>query len=63
MRHLRNVLLFATFIIFIPILFLLDFMDYKLYAIYIAMTFWILARGFPLIIKFRKLFIPLSQKP
>jgi Na+-driven multidrug efflux pump len=63
MRHLRNVLLFATFIVFVPMLFFLDFLGYKLYAIYIAMTFWILARGFPLITKFRKIFIPLSQKP
>jgi len=63
MKHLRNVLLFSTFIIFIPILFWLDSLDLKLYAIFIALTFWIIARGIPLIIKFRKIFIPLSQKP
>jgi putative MATE family efflux protein len=62
MRTLRNVLLFATFIVFIPILFWLDYLDHKLYAIFIAFTFWIIARGLPLIIKFRKIFIPLSQK-
>lgn len=61
MGILRNILLIATFLVFIPILFWLDYLDYKLYAIFIALTFWILARGFPLIIKFRKIFIPLSQ--
>ena len=61
MKYLRNVLLFSTFIVFIPILFLLDYLDYKLYAIFIAITFWIIARAIPLIIKFRKIFIPLSQ--
>ncbi|MDB2463141.1 MATE family efflux transporter [Algibacter sp.] len=61
MKYLRNVLLFSTFIIFIPILFWLDSLGYKLYAIFIAITFWIIARGVPLIIKFRKLFLPLAQ--
>ncbi len=63
MKHLRNVLLFSTFIVFIPIMFWLDSLDYKLYAIFIALTFWIIARGIPLIIKFRQLFLSLSQKP
>ena len=62
MKHLRNVLLFSTFIVYIPILFWFDNLDYKLYAIFIAMTFWIISRGALLIIKFRKIFIPLSQK-
>ncbi|MCK0108185.1 MATE family efflux transporter [Flavobacteriaceae bacterium S0825] len=62
MKYLRNVLLFSTFIIFVPILFWLDALDYKLYAIFIAITFWIIARGVPLIIKFRRQFLPLSQK-
>ena len=62
MKHLRNVLLFSTFIVFIPILFYLDYLDFKLQGVFIAFTFWIIARGIPLIIKFRKIFIPLSQK-
>ena len=62
MKYLRNVLLFSTFIIFVPIVFWLDSLDYKLYAIFIAMTFWIIARGLPLIIKFRQQFLPLSEK-
>ena len=62
MKILRNILLISTFFVFIPILFWLDHLNYKLFAIFIAMTFWIIARGFPLIIKFRQLFLPLSQK-
>ncbi len=62
MKYLRNVLLFSTFVVFVPILFWLDALDYKLYAIFVAMTFWIIARGLPLIIKFRKQFLSLSQK-
>lgn len=31
MKHLRNVLLFSTFLVFLPILFWLDALDYKLY--------------------------------
>lgn len=62
MRHLRNVLLFSSFLVFIPILFVLDYFDYKLYAIFIGITFWIIARGVPLIVKFRQVFLPLSQK-
>lgn len=61
MKFLRNVLLFSTLIVFIPILFWLDSLDYKLQGIFIALTFWIIARGIPLIIKFRQLFLPLAQ--
>ena len=59
MKYLRNVLLFATFLVFVPLLFWLDALDYKLYAIFLALTIWIIARGVPLIIKFRRLFLPL----
>lgn len=62
MKYLRNVLLFATFIVFLPILFWLDSLNYKLYGIFISIAFWIIARGIPLIIKFRRQFLPLSQK-
>jgi len=61
MKYLRNVLLFSTFLVFVPILFWLDSLNYKLYGIFIALTFWIIARGIPLIIKFRQLFLSLSQ--
>jgi len=56
MKYLRNVLLFATFVVFVPILFWLDSLDYKLYAIFIAITFWMIARGIPLLIQFRRKF-------
>jgi MATE family multidrug resistance protein len=59
MKYLRNVLLLATFLVFVPILFWLDSLNFKLYAIFIALTIWIIARGIPLIIKFRQLFLPL----
>lgn len=62
MKYLRNVLILSTFLVFVPTLLLLDYYDCKLYAIFIAFTLWIVARGIPLIIKFKKLFIPLSQK-
>lgn len=62
MKILRNLLLLTTFFIFIPLLFLLDYYALKLHAVYIAMLFWVIARGLPLIIKFRRQFLPLSQK-
>jgi putative MATE family efflux protein len=61
MKYLRNLLLASTFLVFVPLLFLLDSLDYKLYAIFIAFTFWIIARGVPLILKFRQLFLPSVQ--
>ncbi|MGB5667499.1 MAG: MATE family efflux transporter [Maribacter sp.] len=62
MKYLRNVLLFSTFIVFVPVLFWLDYLDYKLYGIFIAITIWIIARGVPLVIKFYQLFLPRLQK-
>ena len=61
MKYLRNVLLFSTLLVFIPVILWVDALDYKLYGIFIAFTFWIIARGLPLIIKFRKTFKPLAQ--
>lgn len=61
MKYLRNLLLLSTGIVFLPILFLLDHYEMKLYAVFISLTFWIVARGIPLIIKFRKLYLPLAQ--
>ncbi len=62
MKILRNLLLASTFLVFVPTLFLLDNYNLKLHAVFIALTIWIIARGIPLIIKFRKLFLPLTQK-
>ena len=62
MAYLRNVLLFATFVVFLPILFFLDYLDFKLYGVFIALIFWVAARGVPLITKFKNTFVPLSLK-
>ena len=62
MAILRNVLLIATFVVFIPTIFILDRLDLKLYAVWIAFTLWMVARGFPLIFIFRKEFIPKIRK-
>jgi len=62
MKKLRNVLLFSTFIVFIPTLLITDSYDYKLEGIFLAFTLWIIARGVPLIIKFYKTCVPLVQK-
>ncbi len=61
MKYLRNVLILSTAFVFIPTLLFFDYFDYKLIAIWIAFTFWALARGIPLIIKFRNTFLPLIK--
>ena len=63
MKYLRNVLLFSTLIIFIPVIFWTDASGYKLYGIFFAFSLWMIARGLPLIIKFRKTFKSLAQNP
>ena len=60
MKDLRNVLLFSTFIIFVPFVVLFDHYDLGLHGIFYAFTLWILSRSIPLIIKFRKTFNKLS---
>ena len=60
MKYLRNVLLISTLLVFIPVIFWVDHLDYKLYGVFIAFTLWIIARGLPLIIKFRKTFKTLA---
>ncbi|CAM1341322.1 MATE family efflux transporter [Tenacibaculum amylolyticum] len=62
MKYLRNLLLLATGLIFIPTLLFFNTLDYKLYAIWIAFFVWIIARGLPLIIKFRSKFLRLAKK-
>jgi putative MATE family efflux protein len=62
MKILRNLLLLSTGGVFIPVLLVFDVFDYKLHAIWIAFTCWIVVRGFPLILLFRRKFIPLAQK-
>tara|TARA_B110001454_G_C12701900_1_gene426922 strand:+ start:105 stop:1439 length:1335 start_codon:yes stop_codon:yes gene_type:complete len=61
MKYLRNLLILSTGFIFIPTLLVFDYYDLKLTAIWIAFTLWMIARGLPLIIKFRKKFLPLIE--
>lgn len=62
MKYLRNVLIFATLIGFIPSLMLFDYLDFNLYAIWIAFTVWMFFRGIFLFFKFKRKFSPLAQK-
>jgi len=61
MKYLRNLLLFSTLLVFIPVILVSDYYDLKLYGIFIAFTLWIVARGLPLILKFRRTFTALIQ--
>ena len=62
MKYLRNLLIFSTGLVFIPVLLIFDAFGLKLTAIWIAFTLWIIARGIPLLFKFRKTFIPLARE-
>ena len=61
MKYLRNVLLTATFLGFVPVLFLGKFLGWGLYGIWIAFTLWMIIRGGALVWKFRRKFRPLLQ--
>jgi Na+-driven multidrug efflux pump len=61
MKYLRNVLLSATFLGFIPTLYLGKYLDWGFYAIWIAFVVWMLIRGLALVWKFRRKFKPLVQ--
>lgn len=62
MRYLRNVLLTATFLGFVPALYLGKYMHWGLYGIWVAFTIWMVIRGGALVWKFRRKFLPLLQK-
>jgi len=62
MKYLRNVLIFATTLGFLPTLIFFDYLDFKLYAIWIAFTVWMFCRGIFLYFKFYRKFSPLAQK-
>lgn len=62
MKYLRNVLLSATFLGFMPALYLGKFLGWGFYAIWIAFVVWMAVRGGALVWKFRKKFRPLLQK-
>ncbi|TKD65207.1 MATE family efflux transporter [Flavobacterium sp. ASW18X] len=63
MKYLRNVLLAATFLGFIPVLYLGKFLGWGFYAIWIAFMVWMAIRGGALVIKFWQKFKPLVQNP
>jgi Na+-driven multidrug efflux pump len=54
---LRNLLLFATFLGFLPALLIGDYFDLKLYAIWIAFTVWMVLRAGILVVKFRNKYL------
>jgi len=62
MKALRNLLLMATFLVFVPVLYLLDQFEWQLYAVFTAIFAWIIARSFPLVYIFRRIFKPLAEK-
>ena len=62
MRYLRNVLLGATFVGFIPVLYLAHYMGWGLIGIWAAILIWIGYRAVALIFKFKRKYIPLVEK-
>lgn len=61
MKYLRNTLLIATFLGFIPVLFFGKYMGWSLTGIWISFTVWMFIRGGALVWKFRKKFRPLLK--
>ena len=62
MKYLRNVLLSATFLGFVPTLYIGKALGLGLYAIWIAFLVWMVIRGGALVWKFHRKFSPLLQK-
>jgi len=63
MKYLRNVLLSATFLGFVPTIYFGKFMGWSLTGIWIAFTVWMVIRGGALVVKFRRKFRPLLASP
>ncbi len=62
MKYLRNLLLVATFLGFVPTLFLLKYLGFGLHGIWVALLVWMGIRAAALVWKFRRKFRPLLQK-
>jgi len=62
MRYLRNVLLGATLLGFIPVLYFARFMGWGLVGVWVAILIWIGYRAVALIIKYRNKYLPLVEK-
>ncbi len=54
---LRNLLLAATFLGFVPVLLIGDYFNLKLYAVWLAFTVWMLMRAGILVFKFRRKYL------
>ncbi len=61
-KYLRNTLLWATFLGFIPTLLVADYFDLKLYAIWMAFAVWMLVRGGALAIKYKRKYLRRARK-
>lgn len=55
MKYLRNVLLIATFVGFVPVILIMDYYQFELFGIWIAFVVWMSLRGGILLFKFRSL--------
>ena len=62
MKFLRNLLIVSTGLVFIPSLLFFDYLELKLYAIWITFVLWMIIRGLPIFLKFRSKFLPLAEK-
>lgn len=56
-KYLRNLLVGATFLGFVPTLLIADYFGLKLHAIWIAFFVWMLIRSSALVIKFRRKYL------
>ncbi len=56
-KTLRNLLLTATFLGFIPVLLIGDYFNLKLYAVWLAFTVWMMLRAGILVVKFRRKYL------
>ena len=54
---LRNLLLIATFLGFVPVLLIGDYFGLQLYAVWMAFTVWMILRAGILVVKFRKKYL------
>ena len=61
MAYLRNTLLIATFLGFIPVLFLGRYLDWGLKGIWIAFVVWMMCRAFILAYKYRSKYYRLAK--
>ncbi len=61
MAYLRNVLIGATLIGFLPVLYFAKFMEWGLWGIWLAIICWIAYRGIALVVKFKNKYLPLVK--